>query len=164
MMPATTSWKQLCAPAVCYRFALLFDALQVCLKKCNIGATVKCYESACRIQVRVEKCGGFIFKIILRRRSKTGVSSRLLSCTRPLPQVKSPFCAVLNVPPCSYKEVAEIAEADGSVEEALKNFKAAAEYYAQVLRTSIVARVPRRMLSALFRRSRPLRRIKCSSK
>ncbi len=30
---------------------LLFDALQVCLKKCNIGATVKCYESACRIQV-----------------------------------------------------------------------------------------------------------------
>jgi hypothetical protein len=32
-----------------------------------------------------------------------------------------------------YKEVAEIAEADGVVDEALKNFKLAAEYYAQVL-------------------------------
>jgi hypothetical protein len=31
-----------------------------------------------------------------------------------------------------YKEVAEIAEADGVVDEALKNFKLAAEYYAQV--------------------------------
>ena len=29
-----------------------FYKIQVCLKKCNIGATVKCYESACRIQVR----------------------------------------------------------------------------------------------------------------
>ena len=32
-----------------------------------------------------------------------------------------------------YKEVAEIAEADGVVDEALKNFKLAAEYYAQVI-------------------------------
>jgi hypothetical protein len=30
------------------------------------------------------------------------------------------------------KEVAEIAEADGVVDEALKHFKLAAEYYAQV--------------------------------
>ena len=32
-----------------------------------------------------------------------------------------------------YKEVAEIAEADGVVDEALKNYKLAAEYYAQVI-------------------------------
>jgi len=30
----------------------LFLALQLCFKKCNIPATVKCYESACRIQVK----------------------------------------------------------------------------------------------------------------
>ena len=40
-----------------------------------------------------------------------------------------------------YKEVAEIAEADGVVDEALKNYKLAAEYYAQVIAVVYVLRL-----------------------
>lgn len=69
----------------------------LCFKKCNIAATVKCYEAACRIQIE---------------------NGRFQQAAK------------------MYKEVAEIAEADGVVDEALKNFKLAAEYYAQEEQTS----------------------------
>jgi hypothetical protein len=60
-----------------------------------------------------------------------------------------------------YKEVAEIAEGDGVVDEALKNFKLAAEYYAQV--PQLKHCFPLHLLSARFRRCCRLRLVLWSS-
>jgi hypothetical protein len=60
-----------------------------------------------------------------------------------------------------YKEVAEIAEGDGVVDEALKNFKLAAEYYAQV--PPLKNCFPLLLLSARFRRCCQLRLVSWSS-
>ncbi len=71
-----------------------------------------------------------------------------------------------------YKEVAEIAEADGVVDEALKNFKLAAEYYAQVVclgfvhNARVIAAYCRHhllfMLNIACRKSRHLQPTLCS--
>lgn len=89
------------------------DAPQLCFKKCNIASTVKCYEAACRIQV-------FSPRLLLKPFSGSKIAAQIEN---------GRFQQAAKM----YKEVAEIAEGDGIADEALKNFKLAAEYYAQVI-------------------------------